>query len=119
MIEYAWLHRMQTVRLFAYRFDAADFSPHGEASIPVAWVASRRVRPLGPPEPVGDLLALHADAGIELRLVDSLWPWWRAVIKSTVAFSGIRLRNARGGEAPASEHPATEHPGSDLNLSLA
>jgi len=38
MIEYAWLHRMQTVRLFAYRFDAADFSPHGEASIPVAWV---------------------------------------------------------------------------------
>lgn len=106
MIEHAWLHRMQTVRLFAYRFDAADFSPHGEVSIPVAWVASRRVRPLGPPEPVGDLLALHADAGIELRLVDSLWPWWRAVIKSTVAFSGIRLRNARGGgEAPASEHP--------------
>lgn len=34
-------------------------------------------------------------AGIELRLVSSLWPWWDAVIASTVGFSGIRLRNAR------------------------
>jgi hypothetical protein len=52
------------------------------------------VRPPGPPERVGDLLALHAAAGIELRLMPDLWPWWDAVVASTVGFSGIRLRTA-------------------------
>ena len=95
LIEYGWLTALQTVRLWAYAFDGADFGPHGDDDPPVARVATRAVRPLGPPEPVGDLLALHAAAGIELRLVDSVWPWWDAVITSTVEFSGIRLRNAR------------------------
>jgi hypothetical protein len=44
---------------------------------------------------VGDLLACHADAGIELRVFDNLWPFWDEVITSTSGFSGIRLRNAR------------------------
>lgn len=96
MIEYDWLAPMQTVRLFAYRFDAADFSPHGDEPVRNAHVATQTVRPLGPPEPIGDLLTLHAEAGIELRVVDSVWPWWRAVITTTVGFSGIRLRNAKG-----------------------
>lgn len=95
MIEYGWLPAMQSVRLWAYRFDAADFAPHGDDPNPAAHVATRPVRPLGPPEPVTDLLALHAEAGIELRVVDSLWPWWDAVITSTLEFSGIRLRNAQ------------------------
>ena len=51
--------------------------------------------PLGPAEPVGDLIAAHDVAGIELRVVNDLRPWWSAVIASTVEFSGIRLRNAR------------------------
>ena len=104
LIEYGWLPRMLTVRLFAYRFDAAEFSPHGEGPRPVAQVATRPVRPLGPPEPVGDLLALHAEAGIELRLADTLWPWWDTVTGSTVGFSGIRLRNARGSAEHVSFH---------------
>jgi hypothetical protein len=93
LIEYGWLERLQTVELYAYAFDAADFVPH-PADPPHAHVARRAVRPLGPPERVGDLLVLHEQAGIELRLTDSLWPWWDAVITSTVGFSGIRLRNA-------------------------
>ncbi|MET1008029.1 MAG: DUF6886 family protein [Propionibacteriaceae bacterium] len=100
MIEYGWLAAMQTVRLFAYRFDAADFVPYGDEPVPVAQVATHPVRPLGPPEPVGDLLALHAEAGIELRLAESLLGWWDAVVASTVGFSGIRLRNAVGFAAP-------------------
>ena len=53
-IEYACLSRMRTVRLYAYRFDAADFRPFGEPR-PHAMVAERPVSALGPAEPVGDL----------------------------------------------------------------
>lgn len=93
MIEYAWLLTMQTAQVFAYRFDVAEFEPYGNDLDPHAFVAQHPVRPLGPAEPVGDLLALHEGAGIELRLVHSPWPWWRAVIETTVGFSGIRLRH--------------------------
>ena len=91
MIEYGWLGRMQSTQVFAYRFRADEFRRFGDS----AWVSSRPVQPLGPAEPVGDLLALHEEAGIELRLTDDLAPWWRAVTASTIGFSGIRLRNAR------------------------
>jgi hypothetical protein len=52
------------------------------------------VEPLGPAEPVGDLLALHEDAGIQLRVLPNLWAFVDAVAASTLDFSGIRLRNA-------------------------
>ncbi len=39
-----------------------------------------------------DLLGSHAAARIELRIVPSLWPFWRRVVASTVEFSGSRLR---------------------------
>jgi hypothetical protein len=52
------------------------------------------VRPLSAPEPVGDLFALYAAAGIQLRVLPSLWAFFDAVTRSTLRFSGIRLRNA-------------------------
>jgi hypothetical protein len=61
---------------------------------PSAHVAAVPVRPLGPPEPVGNLFALHDEAGIELRVLSELSPFWEAVTASTLGFSGIRLRNA-------------------------
>lgn len=94
LIEYGWLHRMLTARVFSYRFDAAAFTAYGDDEEPHAYVAHERVRPLGPAEPVGDLLRLHEEADIELRLASRLWPWWEAVVASSVGFSGIRLRNA-------------------------
>ncbi len=93
-IEYAWLPRLLSTVLYAYRFDAADFVPFG-APVPNAHVATVPVRPLGPPEAVGSLLAAHEAAGIELRVLPNLWPYWNRVIASTLGFSGIRLRNAR------------------------
>jgi hypothetical protein len=92
-IEYAWLRRMQTATVYAYRLPAAPFAPVDPADT-FALVARERVIPLGPPEPVGDLIEAHHAAGIQLRLLDNLWPWWDRVITSTVGFSGIRLRNA-------------------------
>lgn len=92
-IEYRWLEAMRTTRLYAYRFAADDFAPIGTPE-PHAVVAIEPVQPLGPAEPVGDLLAVHAAAGIQLRILDNLWPFWDEVIQTTVGFSGIRLRNA-------------------------
>lgn len=92
VIEYGWLERLRTARLYAYRFDAAAFRPFGDP--PNAHVATVPVEPLGDPEPVGDLLALHEEAGIELRLTTDLWPFWRRATTGTLGFSGIRLCNA-------------------------
>jgi len=92
-IEYGWLPALQTVRLYAYRFDAAPFRPFGSPQ-PHAMVATTAVTPLGPAEPVGDLLARHEAAGIQLRLVTSLWTFMDEVAASSLRFSGIRLRNA-------------------------
>jgi hypothetical protein len=52
------------------------------------------VEPLGPPVRVGDLLALHAEANIELRVMRDLWAFVDAAATSTLGFSGIRLGNA-------------------------
>jgi hypothetical protein len=92
-IEYGWFEALRTVRLYAYRLPAGPFRQIGEP-VPHAHVAVEPVAPLGPPEPVGDLLRCHADAGIQLRVLANLWPFWDEVITSTVEFSGIRLRNA-------------------------
>jgi hypothetical protein len=93
-IEYGWLAAMRTVRLYAYRLPADRFRPFGGDPWH-AHVAVEPVEPLGPAQPVGDVLRCHAEAGIQLRVLDNLWAFWDAVIASTVGFSGIRLRNAR------------------------
>jgi hypothetical protein len=98
-IEYGWLAALETTVLYAYRFAAADFAPFGRPE-PHAHVATMTVRPLGPPEQVGSLLAAHAAAGIELRVMSNLWPYWNRVVTSTLGFSGIRLGNARPAPAP-------------------
>ncbi|MFJ9782205.1 DUF6886 family protein [Amycolatopsis sp. NPDC101161] len=92
-IEYGWLEEMRTVRLYAYRFAAVSFRSFGEHAH--AMVATEPVSPLGPPERVGDLLGLHASAGIELRVLPNLWRFVDAAAPSSLGFSGIRLRNAQ------------------------
>jgi len=57
------------------------------------WVADEPAEATGR-EVVDDLLARHASARIELRVTPSIWPFWRRVTASTVAFSGSRLHNA-------------------------
>jgi hypothetical protein len=114
-IEYAWWDTMRATRLYAYRLPAEPFRPIGEP-LPHAHVTCEPVEPLGPPEPVGDLIACHAAAGIQLRLLDDLWSFWDQVVTSTIAFSGIRLRNAaprrtRSQGLPRLSGPASPRPG--------
>jgi hypothetical protein len=90
VIEAAWLEAVVRCRLYAYRLPPETFVTHGEVG--GYWVSEEAVRPLEVVE-VGDLLALHAVSGIELRVSPSIWPWWAEVIESSVGFSGCRLRN--------------------------
>jgi hypothetical protein len=90
VIEGGWLGSMQACRLYAYRLPAGAFRPHEVGGY---WVADEPVEADGQLV-IDDLAGRHADAGIELRITPSIWPFWRRVANSTVGFSGSRLRNA-------------------------
>jgi hypothetical protein len=94
-VEYGWLEAMRTVELYAYRLPAASFVEHDAAV-----VATIEVVPLGPPERVGNLFTLHAEVGIQLRVLPNLHAFWAEVVASTLEYSGIRLRNALPAELP-------------------
>ena len=85
-----WLDALRSARVFAYRLPTATFKPYDHAA--GYWVSPEPVEPIEVVE-LGDLLARHAEAGIELRIVPNLGALWKQVIASTLEFSGIRLRN--------------------------
>jgi hypothetical protein len=89
--ESGWLERIKAAQVVAYRLPEETFAPHLEVG---GYWLSRE--PVAPVEIValGDLLALHRASGIELRLVENLWPLWNRVASSTLEHSGIRLHNA-------------------------
>lgn len=91
-IESGWLERMSTTTICCYELDAADFTPWNDAS--GQWICEHDVEPLSV-APIGDLLALHRDAGIELRVVDSLWPLRDLAHRGPWDFSTVRMGNAR------------------------
>jgi uncharacterized protein DUF6886 len=90
-IESGWLERVRSTELYRYRMPEATF----ELADATAghWVSRERVEALGA-EPVGDLLAALANAGVELRIMPAIMALWRRVIASTMEYSGTRLRNA-------------------------
>jgi hypothetical protein len=88
VIESGWLERMRETRVVAYRMPESSFEPEDRF-----WVSRETVDPLEVVE-LGDLLARHAAARIELRVAPALYPLWDSVVASTLDFSGIRLRNA-------------------------
>src|SRR5207253_7395188 len=66
VIEPPWLERMREARVVAYRMPEAPFERRDRF-----WVSRDAVEPLELVE-LGDLLALHAGAEIELRIAPAL-----------------------------------------------
>jgi hypothetical protein len=89
-IERSWWERFRAARVYLYLMPPATFTVHApEAGY---YVSRESVTPLARVD-IDDLVAEHAKAGVELRVLDELWPLWDRVIASTLEFSGIRLRN--------------------------
>lgn len=96
-IEAKWLERVRECQLYAYEFDPTHFKP--KVADAGYWVAREEVVPLSVTA-VGDLLARHVEAEIELRIVNNLWPLIDAIISSGLEFSVIRKGNAQQRRAP-------------------
>jgi hypothetical protein len=90
-IESVWLERMRACRIYVYRFDPAPFEAHNKDA--GYFSTGETISPFSV-EPLGDLLALHAAANIELRIVPNLWPVIDAIVASGLEFSIIRKMNA-------------------------
>jgi hypothetical protein len=90
VIETTWLDRVRAVRLYAYRMPREPFEIVEDDRF---YIASSTVDAIERVD-VGDLLARHAGAGVELRIAPALYPLWDRVIDTTLDYSGIRLRNA-------------------------
>jgi len=90
VIETTWLERVRAVRLYAYRMPREPFEIVEDDRF---YIASSTVDAIERVD-VGDLLARHAGAGVELRIAPALYPLWDRVIETTLDYSGIRLRNA-------------------------
>ena len=90
-IELGWLPRMFDTTIYRYVFDPAGFVPWENAS--GQWIADHEVAPVSV-APMGNLLAAHIDAAIELRIVPSLWPFHDEVRRGEFDFSMVRMHNA-------------------------
>lgn len=90
VVEPHWLPRLRTTPVFSYRMPEATFVQNDDRF----WISPDPVEPLELVR-LGDLASRHEAAGIELRTEPGLLALWDRVIRSTLGFSGIRLRNAR------------------------
>ena len=91
-IEGGWLERMRTTTVYRYELPADVFERWPDAS--GQWFCEHAVEPLAVTA-LDDLLDLHARAGIELRLVPSLWPVHDLAVSESWDFSIVRMRNAQ------------------------
>jgi Family of unknown function (DUF6886) len=92
-IERDWLAAVMTTPLFVYEFEPQPFTL--DDAVAAYYVSSQAVTPIDCVRVESPLQALLARP-IELRLLSSLLPLRERVIASSLGFSIIRLRNARG-----------------------
>lgn len=91
-IESKWLEAFRSTALFRYSLPPESFVPSAEAS--GQWVSEVEVEPIEV-RPVGDLLARHVVAGIELRITPDLWPLHDLAKSDLWDFSIVRMSNAQ------------------------
>jgi hypothetical protein len=92
-VESGWRDRIRSAQLFCYRLPSDTFhcvdetAGYFHSAVPVA--------PVGV-DVVPDVLQALTSRGVELRLLPSLFALRDAVVDSTLSYSIIRMRNARG-----------------------
>jgi len=91
-IESAWLERVRICALYRYTLPDETFVDTGDHGV---HVSRATVTPLSI-EPVGDVLRALAAADVELRVMPSLTLLGEAIITTSLHFSLMRMRNARG-----------------------
>jgi hypothetical protein len=90
-VEWAWMERIRTARLYRYELGADSFGPLDGDWM---WVSREPVTPLRV-EPCGSLLDALAAEHVELRVMETLASL-RRVWSTSLHASGIRLRHAQG-----------------------
>lgn len=93
-IEWDWFEQLSSTTLYRYELPPESFRPLETEDTEWMYVSRVEVTPMNV-APIGSLLDALASSGVELRLMPSLAPLHGAW-ESTVHFSGIRLRNAKG-----------------------
>ena len=90
-IEAAWLQTVRRCRLYVYELPSSDFRLVDRSA--GYWIARVPLVPIAVTEVV-DCLAEIEKRGAELRICHALWPLHDVVLRSTLDFSIIRMRNA-------------------------
>jgi len=94
-IEHAWHKRMLNTTLYIYEFDPARF--YLQDMCAGYYVSEHTERPIGWTR-IDDLYGALFEHGVEVRLVNNLWPLRDAVVNSTVNFSICDMWNAQPKE---------------------
>ena len=96
-IEARWFERLRTTRIYRYVMPEAAFVSREDNGM---YVSRETVVPLRV-DTLDDLPMRLIEAGVELRICQSLVPLRKAIIASSLDFSLIRMRNAQGWVDPA------------------
>ncbi|MBN3543985.1 DUF6886 family protein [Fictibacillus barbaricus] len=91
-IEGDWLHRLQTTDLHRYTFQPDHFKMLDEGA---GYFVSYEIETPVSVEAVGNLLDALINDEVEIRIVPSLQPLSQELLKTTLHFSMIRMRNAK------------------------
>lgn len=90
-VEACWLPKIQSQHLVQYEFDPSAFELQDATA--GYWISREPASPIAEIR-IDDVLAELLKYEIELRVMPSLWDLREAVIKSSLEFSIIRMRNA-------------------------
>jgi hypothetical protein len=100
-IEYGWLDRLRSTRLYRYAVPAEAFESLDDAGM---WVARTSVVP-DRVDVIDDPVEALRAQGVELRVLDRLAPLYGLWETTTLHWSAIRMRNARDWEPTAGTVP--------------
>jgi len=92
-MESCWLARIRETTLYRYSFVPDAFTLQDANA---GYYTSLQAVEPAKVEPVGDLLEALVASGVELRITPSLVAFRQAISDSTVGFSMIRMKYARG-----------------------